>query len=129
MDPAVVLPLVVAASAVLVLWTGLRRPRSAQQMVAAGTYRVQWTRFRNLNRLTIAIFLLNPISWFLVDLNKLDKSTFVALLALWIISWTVVGIYTYEFFRCPRCHNYFWAFGKWTHRNCAHCGLRLYEGG
>ena len=129
MDPAVVLPLSVAGLFAGVLWLGWRRrPRPVGEKVVAGLYRDQWRRFRNLNRLSIGILLLNPLSWFLVDYGKLEKSTAVVFLVIWMVSLAAVGIYTTSFFRCPRCRHYYYGYGTWTRRNCVHCGLELYEG-
>jgi hypothetical protein len=128
MDAAVLLSLALAALYAFLLWTGWRRRPQTQEAAPAGTYRVAWRGFRRLNRLSIAVFLANPLSWLFLDIDSLEKSTVAALLVLWILSWAGIGIYAYEFFRCPRCGNAFWAFGRWTSRNCAHCGLRLYEG-
>jgi hypothetical protein len=129
MDPALVAGLGMAGLYAAFLWLALRRhPRPAGERVVAGLYRDQWRRFRNLNRLAIGIFLLNPISWFLVDYEKLEKSTFEVLLFTWLASVAVMGIYAASFFRCPRCRHYFYGGFGLPRRYCINCGLERYEG-
>ena len=128
MDPAVVVPLGMVGLYALFLWLGWRRPRHRHERVSAGVYRDEWKRFRNLNRLSIGILLLNPLSWFVIDFEKVEKSSVVVLLVIWAISLFVVSTYTTSLFRCPRCRNYYFGIGWWTRRNCVHCGLELYEG-
>lgn len=129
MEPAVIVGLGMAGLFAAVLWLGWRRrPRQVPARMMTGVYRDQWRRFQNLNRLSVGIFLLNPLSWFLVDFERVDKSTVAVFLVIWMISLAAVTVYATSFFRCPRCQNHYYGFGTLPRRSCVHCGLQLYEG-
>ena len=103
-------------------------PVNVGALSTSGMYRAQWRRFRRWNRLSIGIFLLNPLTLIFFDVNKWNKTFSVVCLVIWLISVTVVGIYATSFFRCPRCGRDFYGTHAILRRSCIHCGLRVYEG-
>src|SRR5215813_9906658 len=86
MEPSILASVSMAAIFGTLLWLGWRRrPNPTAERVAAGIYRDEWRRFRSLNRLSVALFLLMPLSWLLIDYQTFEKSKVV----VWIVGWLV----------------------------------------
>ena len=103
-----------------------RRPRRGR-LVPAGVYRDQWRRFRYVNRLSFAVFLVNPLSWFFIDHLKPAGTTVGIFLIAWLLCLTA-STFAVSLFRCPRCNQRFFSTLSLSRRYCFHCGLELYEG-